>query len=266
MFGYVVLSQGATKEEKKTYREFYCGLCRVLKDKFGSAGQLCLSYDMTFLSLLLSDIEDSPITRRDERCMVHPLKKRTSVTTEVMDCTSDMQILISYCNLIDDVSDEDKGKSLLEKIKPFIPEIEKKYPRQVEAAKTCMALLHEEEKNGNKDLDKNALITGNFIGEVFVRDDSNFFAPGLRSVGIELGKFIYIIDAAEDRKSDKRKGLYNPIPEGMTEKEIKDKLLDAASLAASSFEKLPLDDYVSVMSNILYSGIWTKYTGDKKND
>ena len=101
MFGYVVLSSDAPKEDKKLYREAYCGLCHTLKEKYGKTGMLSLSYDMTFLSLLLSDIEDSPVKRGRERCYVHPLVEHNYFTTPVMDYTSDMQILLSHCALLD---------------------------------------------------------------------------------------------------------------------------------------------------------------------
>ena len=35
------------------YQAYYCGLCRSLKERYGKRGQITLSYDMTFLALLL---------------------------------------------------------------------------------------------------------------------------------------------------------------------------------------------------------------------
>ena len=88
MFGYIVLSSSAPKEDRKTYREAYCGLCHTLKNKYGKAGMLSLSYDMTFLSLLLSDIEDSPKIEGKERCLVHPIvevARHDDAVTELQD-------------------------------------------------------------------------------------------------------------------------------------------------------------------------------------
>ena len=36
------------------YRSFYCGLCRELREKYGISGQITLSYDMTFVIMLLT--------------------------------------------------------------------------------------------------------------------------------------------------------------------------------------------------------------------
>ena len=55
MFGYVVLNKPEIKfKDFDMYRSFYCGLCRELRERYGISGQITLSYDMTFVILLLS--------------------------------------------------------------------------------------------------------------------------------------------------------------------------------------------------------------------
>ena len=57
MFGYVTINRGELKvRELETYESYYCGLCRVLKDRYGLAGCTMLNYDMTFLGMLLSSL------------------------------------------------------------------------------------------------------------------------------------------------------------------------------------------------------------------
>ena len=57
MFGYLVADPGLlTEEELARYRGCYCGLCRCLKERHGEAARLALTYDMTFLTLLLSSL------------------------------------------------------------------------------------------------------------------------------------------------------------------------------------------------------------------
>ena len=54
MFGYIVVHKPELKvKEYETYRASYCGLCHSLKKQSGRIGQLTLSFDMTFLALLL---------------------------------------------------------------------------------------------------------------------------------------------------------------------------------------------------------------------
>ena len=55
MFGYVVVNtEKLTLEEKKQYRAFYCGLCKMLGIRHGRISRFTLTYDMTFLVLFLS--------------------------------------------------------------------------------------------------------------------------------------------------------------------------------------------------------------------
>ena len=55
MFGYVTVNKPEIKfKDFDMYRSFYCGLCRELKERYGLSGQITLTYDMTFVILLLS--------------------------------------------------------------------------------------------------------------------------------------------------------------------------------------------------------------------
>ena len=84
MFGYIVLSSDAPKEDRRIYREAYCGLCHVLREKYGKTGALSLSYDITFLSLLLSDIEDDTPLEGKESCIVPSITELTFLTSKIM--------------------------------------------------------------------------------------------------------------------------------------------------------------------------------------
>lgn len=64
MFGYVVLNKPEIKfKDFDLYRSFYCGLCRELKEKYGISGQISLTYDMTFVVILLSALYE-PDTKK----------------------------------------------------------------------------------------------------------------------------------------------------------------------------------------------------------
>ena len=57
MYGYINCNKaGLSAEEIGRYQSVYCGLCNELKDSFGQIERLSLSYDMTFLILLLSSL------------------------------------------------------------------------------------------------------------------------------------------------------------------------------------------------------------------
>ena len=57
MFGYVIPNQSVmTPEQQDRYRSAYCGLCRRIGALHGLRGRLTLSYDLTFLDLLLCSL------------------------------------------------------------------------------------------------------------------------------------------------------------------------------------------------------------------
>ena len=57
MFGYVTINkEELPAEEYERFHSYYCGLCRVLRDKYKRRGQLLLNYDMTFLAILLTSL------------------------------------------------------------------------------------------------------------------------------------------------------------------------------------------------------------------
>lgn len=69
MYGYVIINQSELKfKEFELYRSYYCGFCRKLREKYGFPGQMTLSYDMTFLIMLLCDLYDAEDITGSTRC------------------------------------------------------------------------------------------------------------------------------------------------------------------------------------------------------
>ena len=265
MFGYVLANASMlSKEEKEIYKAHYCGLCRTLREKYGQKAILALSYDMVFLEMVLSDTADAEETKGTERCIPHPMKEHSYVTTRFSEYAADMQMLLGYYSLLDKVHDEGKGISEEKKMRTLLPDLEKKYPRIAQCIKEGLSQIGENEEKNSRDAEAMALLFGNILGEVFVYDDSSFFRDDLRSLGCGLGRFIYLLDAWCDRKKDEKEGAYNPLPKEITEFQMRQMLLDAASTASAAFERLPVDQYVFILRNILYSGIWSKFKEEKK--
>ena len=267
MFGYVSADiKGLSKEERAIYKAHYCGLCHVLKERYGSIGTSSLSYDMAFLEMLLSDLNDRKETEGSERCTVHPLKEHRYIITESTYYAADMQMMLGYYSLLDNIHDEGKGEREEEKYRAIIAELNSRYPRQADALRSKLKELSIKENQNCKDPEALALLTGAFLGEIFVDDETSFFRDDLRTLGCGLGRFVYLLDSWCDRKKDKRKGRFNPLPDDITRESMKDMLIDAAATASSAFERLPLDQHVSIMRNILYSGIWMRFEVTDKND
>lgn len=78
MFGYVTIYKPELKvKDYYKYKAYYCGLCRTLKESFGFRGQMTLTYDMTFVTILLTSLYEHKMKNSKHHCAVHPVKKWT---------------------------------------------------------------------------------------------------------------------------------------------------------------------------------------------
>ena len=132
MFGYIYVNRKELSEEdRKDYQSYYCGLCQALRKSSGVKGQVLLNYDMTFLIILLSGLYELENKEEEFFCPLHPGKKKIAYINEVTQYASDMNVLLSYHNLLDDWEDEKKlsGKlgmmALKRKVKKVIRDAEK---------------------------------------------------------------------------------------------------------------------------------------------
>ncbi len=274
MFGYIIVNRQELKiREFELYRTFYCGLCHVLSDKYGKAGQVTLTYDLTFLAMLLTDLyQDEPETGYC-RCIAHPLEKHPTRIGKYTEYAADMNVLMSYYQCLDDWEDEKKvsKKAASMTLKSSYRKLCAAYPEKVTAIEKWMVQLHTYENNDTGNIDEAAGCFGQVMAEVFaVRHDE--WEPELRNMGFYLGKFIYLMDAYEDLEDDEKHGRYNPLKPLWQEEDFEQRsdqiLTMMLAEACKSFERLPLADYDSILRNILYSGVWSRYelTNQKRKD
>ena len=87
MFGYVNINKPELKiKDFERYHSYYCGLCRTLKKRHGRSGQITLTYDMTFLIILLTSLYEPETVVEKHGCVIHPVKKHTMRMNEVTAC------------------------------------------------------------------------------------------------------------------------------------------------------------------------------------
>ncbi len=265
MFGYVNINQPEIRfKDFYRFRSYYCGMCRELKHRHGLFGRISLTYDMTFLIVLLSGLYDCDTKLESFRCFLHPLKKRNSRINEFSSYAADMNLLLTYYKCADDWDDEKKltskiyGKLIARKARKVM----EAYPEKAEIIAKNLKEQLEYEKTGEMDIDTVSGYFGRVLEEIFdYRQD--IWSPYLRRLGFFLGKYVYIMDAYDDIQEDLEKGCYNPLSEmynkdGFDEK-VKDILAMMISETARAFEMLPVDENIEILRNIIYSGVWKRY-------
>lgn len=265
MFGYVTINKPELKiREYDRYRSYYCGLCKVLKDRYGRIGQVTLTYDMTFLVILLTGLYELPGTEEIHRCIARPYEKHRMRVTEATGYAADMNILLTYHNCMDDWFD-DKSLVKLSTAKALEKKyhsLEEKYPRQTKSMLSYMEKVRKGEAENSQDLDLLSGCTGDLLGDLFVwKQDA--WEPTLRQMGFYLGKFIYLMDAWEDLRTDQKKKHYNPWASMAEQPDFSEKSQKILTMmmaeCAKSFEKLPILQEAEILRNILYSGVWVRY-------
>jgi hypothetical protein len=265
MYGYVAINKAEMKfKEFDLYQTFYCGLCRKLKEKYGFLGQLSLNYDMTFLIILLTSLYEPDTLSLKRGCLLHPLERKEIHSNMFTEYIADMNILLVRYKCRDDWRDDKNlgkliyGRLLREKSK-------KQRDLYLDKIRTIDLLLFdlaEGERLNNQDVDVMAGIFGKVMAEILVFQ-SDEWSDILYHLGFYLGKFIYLLDAYEDIEKDMKKGDYNPLQKlyetSQFEEECKVVLTMMMSECCKEFEKLPMLDYVEILRNILYSGVWCRY-------
>ena len=262
MFGYVMANlPELNKAQKRRYGAVYCGICRQIRTQATNTARLGLSYDMAFLALLLMSLYEPEETDGNHACALHPF--RSWADSVYIRYAADMNVLLAYYNCVDDYEDEGKpaAKFMAGIFEKSLQEIQDRYPRQRQAVETCLSELRKLEQEECQNPDLPASCFGRLMGELFVFEE-DMWSACLREMGMALGRYIYLADAAVDYRRDKRKKQYNPfLAMGMEEdwEQWEQYLLLNMGRCTDYYERLPLLQDKKILDNILYSGVWIEY-------
>ncbi len=265
MFGYVTIDKPELKfREFDEYRAHYCGLCRELRERYGIPGQLTLTYDLTFVILLLEGLYEPKTLKGKTRCAVHPVVKRPVCKSRITGYAADMNVLLAYYKCMDDWNDEHKimRRAYAGVLEKGASKVKDAFPEKSRIITEYLERLSNLEKDKSTDIDAVAGCFGHLMEEIFVLKH-DIWEPDLRRMSFFLGKYIYLLDAFEDVPQDIKSGSYNIFAEMYLQDDFSEKagrmLQMMLSESCRSFERLPIVKYSSILRNILYSGVWTRY-------
>lgn len=265
MFGYIIINQKEMKfKDYDVYHAFYCGLCRTLKERYGKLGQMTLSYDMTFLLILLSGLYEPDSKKGTMKCIAHPLEKHPYLQNVCSEYVADMNLILTYYKCLDDWMDERKYSRLAfsKALDRHMDRIKHTYPEKCQVIVENLQKISECERSGSSDLDTMAGYFGHVMAEIFAfRKDE--WEDTLRGIGFYLGKFIYLADAYEDIEKDQKDGTYNPLVSFFDQEDFEARCRQLLTMMISEcsrmFEILPIIEYTEILRNILYSGVWYRF-------
>ncbi len=274
MFGYLRPAKPEMKvREYETYKSAYCGLCRYTGRYYGIISRLTLSYDCTLLAMLMMSLKNESVNFSNKRCVFNPLKKCNFCLSdgESYRFAGAVSVIMTYYKFEDIISDSGFFKKTAARLlKLILSRCHKKamqaYPEIEEITKTMVSEQIEIEKNKNAGIDPSAEPTATAVSRLCVLlgsdDDEKTI---LREFGYYLGRWIYLIDAADDYFKDKESNSFNPFVNKFKNNEASDNLEiteycnatlnHTAAMAVSAFNLLDLKLHKPILENIMNLGL-----------
>ncbi len=261
MFGYIQPNKDELRfREYNEYRAYYCGLCKCIGREFGEHMKLVLSYDCAFIALLLTAIAGVENTRKC-RCVYKPLSRArmAAVEDEYIRFAADMDIILAYCKLDDNWRDDKNHGAAIGKaaMKGAVQKAKERRPELYKAIYEGILELSRIEEANTAEIDppadafarmmKNAAMTAP------VEDAHDRIAFGYMLY--HLGRWVYLIDAWEDREKDARKGSYNPFLAAGADKDRAEFIINCSlNEAINAYELLDIKAHESLLDNIIKDG------------
>ncbi len=268
MFGYIGPCRDELKiREEAEYKAWYCGLCKSIGRYYGQTARLALSYDCAFIALLLSGAAGEAGSLALSRCPYHPFKKRPMAQeTPALSFAADLDILLAWYKLADDWRDERRLAAPAARLALLgaARRAKERAPALDAAIREGIGELTALEKETCRELDAPA----------------DAFARMMRSVGecapcpagaakrvipqvlYHMGRWVYLMDAWDDREKDAGKGAYNPFLAAQAgEDRARFLLALSQNEALSAYELLDIETHKGLLDNILYEGCAARMRG-----
>lgn len=278
MFGYIRPQKSELLvREFEQYKGIYCALCKQLGKSYGVAARLTLSYDCTFLAMLMLALSKECSSFHTGKCVVNPLKKCTycSDGQQNFEFSSALSVILTYHKVKDDIADSKLGGKIRSgMVLPFVAHAYKKaannFPRLAQIAAAAMKMQNEAEHCEKPSIDFCADPTAQMLSQIFelIAGDNEHNKRILAQLGYYLGRWVYLIDAADDLEKDVKSNSFNPFviklqlePNSSSEqfaqaKSYCNEVLNATlSQAVAAIQLINFPYFQSIISNTILKGL-----------
>lgn len=273
MLGYVKAFKPEMKiKDYELYRGVYCSLCRALGRNYSPIAQLFLSYDFAFAAVLRLAVIQECFSFAIKRCPYN-LAKKCMICSEKseLDLCSHAVIITVYYKILDNLHDKGfRSKLIAALIYPVVWLMHKKAARlapEIEKAiAESMKIQSETEKKENVGIDEAAHPSADALGKVISLGFDGETGEKLCSLGYMVGRFVYILDAADDLESDIKSGSFNPFKAEFGDiKDEKcrnafvkkaDEMLNLThSMALDVLDEIEKNRFEDILENIVFDGL-----------
>lgn len=267
MFGYIGPCRDELKiREEAEYKAWYCGLCKCIGGRYGQGARLALSYDCAFVALLLAGVSGEGATCLAS-CPFHPFKKRPmALSGPSVSFAADLDILLAWYKLADDWRDERKLGAPMGRLALAGParRAQARAPQLDAAIRRGIAELIRLEKEGCKELDAPADAFARLMRAVgeqapLPEGSARRVVP---QVLYHMGRWVYLMDAWDDRAKDGKRGAYNAfLAAAAGEERARFLLALSQNEALGAYELLDIEAHKGLLDNILYEGCAARMRG-----
>ena len=271
MFGYVRPDAEELRvRDYSYYRAVYCGLCRTLKAHYGFAAACILNYDFTLLAILLT--REEKLEKCQRRCIAHPCKGCDAAReTQTLAQAAAYSVILAWWQLRDKIADEKGMKRLKARGAAYL--LRRAYrkaaadaPAFDERTRAQLQKLAALEKAQCPTLDEPADAFAELLAAVAEDLSTETERRIFREIFYHLGRWIYLIDAADDLNEDFESGSYNPLlcrydlQEPRLSEEAKKEFsltLDLSVRAmAAAFELFDFGAWTNLLRSTFYEGMY----------
>lgn len=268
MFGYLQIQKSELLvRESEAYKAVYCGLCRQMGKDYSVFTIFTLSYDCTFYAMLLMSLNRSCKGFKNGRCTCNPLKKCKFATDsgDAYRKAAAFSMISVYYKIIDDIQDSGFFKKLLCRIiKPFFSHQRKKaadkYPDMDKAVSDMMKMQYDAEHSEKPSVDMSAHPTALMLAAVLSAEAHDEIQKRvLYEFGYHIGRWIYLVDAADDIEKDIKSNGFNPFVNKKTGEVkssdfIKAVLNQSLARAYDAYNLLNFTDFKGILDNMMLLG------------
>ena len=189
----------------------YCGLCKGISETCGQCARMGLSYDVTFLSILLHNISGVDVKIEKSHCLTHVIRsKPMAMVDELTRKLGAVNTELVYYKYTDDIKDGDKGHGKRLWFVKGHKRVVKKYPEIQKIIAKNLAEQEKTEKAKVASVDRASDASAKMLAELsdYLLEEKK--TQHTYDLFYAIGKWIYLIDALDDYDKDVKKGAYNP--------------------------------------------------------
>lgn len=271
MFGYIrPAKERLNAHDDELFQAVYCGLCHELGRKYGFSARFVLNFDFTFLAILLSEAGAPACTPC--RCIAHPCKARCVMAhTASLEVAADHSIVLAWWQLRDHIKDHGLLKSLPYRLAAlFLRSAYRKASRCVPefdaSVQRHLSDLAAREREHCASLDQAAEPFAALMADIAAVAPDELHRRVMAEIFYHLGRWIYLVDAADDLKKDFEAGCYNPLRYryGLTDGTLDEKTQQEVALSldlsvhrmASAYALLERGVWSNILDSIFYESLY----------